>query len=178
MFYGYVRLCTVRHCNQVADKQQNVYINACCGVCLDRIFLRGGEGRGAQKALFPFKLFQKLAGGRLAKLLELLSLKNLMANIGQEHKNIFLHFKLIISSNFGLFCGVDFPMDSFYWILQFSVKGSNPQIPPMATATRLNVKNKYSSITDDHLEQRMRLATTSLEADIREFGENKSQVAD
>ena len=37
----------------------------------------------------------------------------------------------------------------------------------MATATQLNVKNKNrSSITDNHLEQRMPLTTTSLEADV------------
>ena len=36
--------------------------------------------------------------------------------------------------------------------------------PPVATATRLNEKNKNRfAITDDDLEQRMRMATTSLE---------------
>ena len=41
----------------------------------------------AQKALFPFKLFLKLAMGKgFAKMLELLNLINLHANIGEEQK--------------------------------------------------------------------------------------------
>ena len=51
--------------------------------------------------------------------------------------------------------------------------------PHLATATRPNVKNKNrSSITDDHLEQRMLLATTSLEADkfFRFFSSAKTKV--
>ena len=89
---------TVGYWNLVADKQQNVYIKACSGVSLGKIF---SWGRGAQKVLFPFKLFLELAvGGRFVKLLELSSLKNLPVNIGEEQKEVFQHFKLIILGYF------------------------------------------------------------------------------
>ena len=51
---------TVRYCNQIADKQQKVYINACSVVGLGKIFYGGGV---AQDALFPLKLFLELAVG-------------------------------------------------------------------------------------------------------------------
>ena len=63
MFYGYLAMLdfgTVWYSNLVADKQKNVYINACSGV--GRILLWGGF---AQKALFPFKQFLELAMGGL-----------------------------------------------------------------------------------------------------------------
>ena len=56
----------------------------------------------------------------VARLLELLSLENFPVKIGEEQKNVFPHFKLITSSNFGLFCGVDF-LKTFYWLLQISM---------------------------------------------------------
>ena len=113
---------------------------------------------------------------RFAKLLELFDLQNFLANIGEEQKKVFQHFKLKISSNFGLLCVV---ISSWTLSIGFSNsrwEGLIPN-PPVATATRLNVKNINRSFTDDHLKQHMRLATTSLEADIDFLVQQKQKLS-
>ena len=106
---------TVKYCNLVADKQQNVYTNACNGVGLGRIFHEGLKKRRC----FHLSYSWNLQWGRFAKLLELLSLKNLPINIGEEQKKIIPHSKRIISSIFELFCNVDFS-----WILSIGFPNS------------------------------------------------------
>ena len=57
----------VRYCSLGADKQKNVYINACSGA--GKIFSLGGEGF-AQKALFFIHVIHETwNGGGLAKVL-------------------------------------------------------------------------------------------------------------
>ena len=74
---------TVRYYNLVTDKQKTGYINASSAQHRQDFFMRV-----AQKALFPFKLFLKLALGReFLKMLELVSFTNLQADIGEEQKN-------------------------------------------------------------------------------------------
>ena len=83
--------------------------------------------RVAQKTLFPFKLFLKLAVARGGACKVVGALKSHKHSdqypVGGEQKKVFQHCKRIISSNIGQFCGVDFLVDSFYWLLQFSVSG-------------------------------------------------------
>ena len=60
----------VKYYKLVANKQKNVYINACSDV--GRVFL-GRGGCGCTKVLFPIKLFLELAMGvcKVGGLLEL-----------------------------------------------------------------------------------------------------------